>query len=969
MLSELVERKKHIWLTSPHCPMRDIFSYIRKTGKLRSPQIEAIENYLFLKTEGENRPLAELLIEGFFVMDEDYEDIKEREPYALYEFMETNPAAISLYKFAQINNRTQLVEEIRNNRKGIDYEQVIKDLFYKLTYPDYLMSLPMGAGKTFLMAAIIYLDLHLRSTNPASGFAANFLILIPNALKSSIGPSLKNIIKFDPTWVLPPDVATKIKSNIKFEVLDKPKKSRKTLQTSNPNALKVMHATRSGFNHIFLVNAEKIILDDYKENESYDLPSTDEGQVRRNELRYSLSQLPELGIFVDEVHHVHTSDHKEIKLRKVINQWNQVKDHNIFYMLGFSGTPHLPQVNTVKVSDNLSYKMKNITNTVYHYPLYDAVEGFLKRPIIKIGNNKDRAEIITEGVIDFITKFGDKKYNDGRIAKLVIYCPSIEVLEEEVYPLLTGPALKVSAAEILRYHKGNKKYKLSSQNEEDFLSLDNPDSPYRFILLVQVGREGWDCHSLTGVILSQEGDCSKNMVLQTCCRCLREVDQGDEEALIWLNKKNATHLDSQLKKEQDTSIEQLNSASRKRNDLVDLTARLDYLELDKVEYYQLRIQYQDIVVEENAGTARKLNKLSKEIKEGAFARDTKTGITGVGDDGLGQIREERTVYRKQERAVFTHWLLQLSKGSFGLIKIAELLEHEKQLRRIFNLITFKEKGESYWGDSYNAAAVSEINRRVRLCFHKSRRIDYKKYEDKLEVDLFNRTKLKPIVDSDSANYPDKDETAKILEYDSMASRGDNIAEIFDNQHKEAMRKWAKDKEAGKEVEVPKQEKYDESLPIISKNRAFHYIPHSFDASQYEKEFFQKMLASGSLKDMGVEIYYNGKRHIDGFTIECYVRHNNSWRRIGNYTTDFLLIKRDDKNNLHKIMLIETKGEVFSHSPEFQERKKFVDKQFIKQNNELFGYKKFDFMHFLDSERIEASITKLERRASGFFAAN
>ena len=41
--------------------------------------------------------------------------------------------------------------------------------------------------------------------------------------------------------------------------------------------------------------------------------------------------------------------------------------------------------------------------------------------------------------------------------------------------------------------------------------------------IFQVGKEGWDCKSLSGVILSQKGDCPTNMVLQTSCRCLRQV--------------------------------------------------------------------------------------------------------------------------------------------------------------------------------------------------------------------------------------------------------------------------------------------------------------------------------------------------------------------------------------------------------------------------------------------------------------
>ena len=57
----------------------------------------------------------------------------------------------------------------------------------------------MGAGKTYLMAAFIYLDLYFAKnvpTNPA--FAHNFIIFAPSGLKSSVVPSLKTIQDFNP---------------------------------------------------------------------------------------------------------------------------------------------------------------------------------------------------------------------------------------------------------------------------------------------------------------------------------------------------------------------------------------------------------------------------------------------------------------------------------------------------------------------------------------------------------------------------------------------------------------------------------------------------------------------------------------------------------------------------------------------------------------------------------------------------
>ena len=82
----------------------------------------------------------------------------------------------------------------------------------------------MGSGKTYLMAAFIYLDLYLANNDPANpAFAHNFIIFAPSGLKSSVVPSLKTIQNFDPTWVIPEPAATDIKRKISFEVLDQGK--------------------------------------------------------------------------------------------------------------------------------------------------------------------------------------------------------------------------------------------------------------------------------------------------------------------------------------------------------------------------------------------------------------------------------------------------------------------------------------------------------------------------------------------------------------------------------------------------------------------------------------------------------------------------------------------------------------------------------------------------------------------------
>ncbi|MBD3767069.1 MAG: hypothetical protein IE928_03835 [Gammaproteobacteria bacterium] len=120
-----------------------------------------------------------------------------------------------------------------------------------------------------------------------------------------------------------------------------------------------------------------------------------------------------------------------------------------------------------------------------------------------------------------MASFATKPYANGACAKLAIYCGSIERLETQIYPLLLS--MGIPSDIILKYHKGNSIYKVSKEAELAFTALDMPHSRIQIVLLVQVGKEGWDCRRLTGVLLSQKGDCPNTMTLQTACRCLRQM--------------------------------------------------------------------------------------------------------------------------------------------------------------------------------------------------------------------------------------------------------------------------------------------------------------------------------------------------------------------------------------------------------------------------------------------------------------
>ncbi len=168
MLHKIIQLKKNNWLHSDECTVKELVNYLRQKGQLRDTQIEAIETYLFLKIKGQNKPLWQLFSEGFFTNGTDLSKLNINQ--AARDFLTENKYAFALYDFARtkIEKGTLLPELeklIIDKPTELDYETIIKSIFYNVNYSDYLMSLPMGAGKTFLMAAFIYLDLYLRTTS------------------------------------------------------------------------------------------------------------------------------------------------------------------------------------------------------------------------------------------------------------------------------------------------------------------------------------------------------------------------------------------------------------------------------------------------------------------------------------------------------------------------------------------------------------------------------------------------------------------------------------------------------------------------------------------------------------------------------------------------------------------------------------------------------------------------------------
>ena len=942
MFYKIIERKRDEWLNSPCCVVSDLISYIERQHKMRDAQIESIKTYLFLKIECKNQPLWELFASGKF-NSTNVDDLEVNR--ATREILEVNPAALALWEYASISdendnvNSPKIVAAIKKAPDSIDYTGVIKELFFNVTYPDYLFSIPMGAGKTYLMAALIYLNLYFALAEPDNPiFAHNFILFVPSGLKSSIVPSLRDIQNFNPLWILPDPVASNLRSLIQYEWLQESSSASKSNIVKNPNARKIsMHTANPNLMGLVAVtNAEKVILDRVDNNFSIDesllksLPEDErkeyEATRQANELREQIGKIPGLCVLIDEVHHA--SDDQ--KLRKVVNKWTEQSNFNS--VLGFSGTPNMDPASRIKITDELSVKCTQYANVVTYYPLINGIGNFLKIPTVRHAN-LDSTEIISRGLREFFDKYAETVYSNGTSAKVAIYAPKIKDLEEDIYPTACAicAELGINPTEsILKYHKGNSDYQIDEDAQFEFSTLDSPTSKKRIILLVGIGREGWNCKSLTGVILSQRNSCPQNMVLQISCRCLREVDNARKEtALIWLNKFNADKLNQQLQEQQYTTITEF--GGKKLDDLVTLNrySRMEQLKLPPIDYYQININYNTIETAQITDIGDYLRTYQPPVS------DT-TVIYTQGFDPADTASESAVGYDYAESANYRLWFDSIVKESLGLLDIETLTRYEAELKSIFNKIIVVNGEAAVYNTDIDQ---SKVRSDIRNSFATRRRFNISEELMPVEATLLKVNALKsPIEVSKSAIYtPSQEKVAEIIHKDSKP------VETISEEIREYLIEHG----------LP--------LPDVEKSvndRTYHYLPYHLD-STLEDDYLNSVIGYLKSKE-SVEFYFNGDDTLTDFCIRCYTKRGKVWKLDGNYYPDFLMLTRNSDNTINKVIIIETKGEGFAGK--FVPRKQFMEESFIKLNNDKIGYPRFDFLYIEDTltkeERLQKTINKI-----------
>jgi hypothetical protein len=888
-----------------------LVTFMENKGKLREPQLEAIEVYLWLKFVGQNKKLSELIKDGLLY------DKGIAEEYEYFNVFNGNFVMQFLNQFSQDNDLKNFQKLLLNDPKGktTDWNKILEELLHNFEYPNFLYSLPMGAGKTYLMACFIYLDLYFAKINKKDKrFAHNFVVFAPHASKTAILPSLQTIKNFDPEWILPKNEAKLLKQIAHIEVLDSLSSKRKDkLQGNNPNLEKVNRLTQTNnFGLVFITNAEKVVLERYDDK---DLAFVKTGQTyidqklkndikKNNELREKLSQIPNLCVILDEVHHVYKGDgKKEKKLREAVNILNQ---HNhIVNVLGMSGTPFVRT--KVKVGDD-EIKLNQIQDIVYNYSLAAGIGRFLKIPeVVKVEDVKE-STFLTQSLDRFFKDF-DITYLNGAVSKVAFYCPNIKTLNEEILPVIKdwyGKNRKGKEDEIFRYYssvtKENKAYELPKQNLTVFNNLDKPYNKKRIILLVAVGTEGWDCRSLTSVVLPRKTT-TKNFVLQTTARCLREVEKAkNEKALIYLGAGNYDILDKELRENYKLTINDLKITGEN-----DVPVIIRKPKLGKLEYKQIIYKYHINILKQTQDFKTQLQKFDFDVFKKKYDYTAKETTGKISDSGMQSEVSENIEQYITQKYNFSNFIYDLIKALYYQYSPNEILsEYKNELEKIHKVLN-----KNYnWIVNNPKIELKEVANYVA---------SYLTYVIEYKTEIIEDLNLINLLEWTSpafVNYGGGKFLPKIAksQVQRLQKRPNRMVEDF------------------------------EDTDLDPQDISFNYLPYRFD-SDFELSAIDEMLKLNDLSNL--EVYFNGikQQELNSFSIQT---------PQGRYTPDFLIIKRKGKRyelqednkqdeqagEIDKMLIIETKGEPY-YTEEFQQKEKFVKDVFLKHNP------KFENVCFID----------------------
>lgn len=506
------------------------------TAYLRKPQFEALEMYVFIKEFMNNAQVYQMFSDWS----------KRQDKFSDASYYSILDGHISLLGFDETEKQTDAI-----------FKQMKK---VSESYPNYIYALTMGLGKTVLMATCIFYEFLLANKYPKDPrFCHNALVFAPD---KTVLQSLKEIVTLDKSLVVPEEYARVLDANIKIHFLDDAGTTLNTLDDSNFNIIisntqkiivKKKHKEDNAVDKLYKMS--NLLADLYDED---DLQN--DNDLMFNQRFQKLCRLSQIGVYVDEAHHMFgkelekslRTNSAQTSLRSTINLLAEDlsrKGTNVVGCYNYTGTPYVNN--------------KILPEVVYAYGLKESIiNGYLKEVDVQGYENVKNEEFLRAIIKDFWNKYGNKTY-EGLQPKLAIFASRVEEADSEVRPIVESilAELGIPLSKIL-VNVGDSS--ITSNNDiRDFHNLDvegTEGSKKQFIILVEKGREGWNCRSLFGVALYRSPK-SKVFVLQATMRCLRKITDEQQTASVYLSKDNFDTLNDELNKNFNIEIKDLSNTS------------------------------------------------------------------------------------------------------------------------------------------------------------------------------------------------------------------------------------------------------------------------------------------------------------------------------------------------------------------------------------------------------------------------
>jgi hypothetical protein len=516
---------------------------------LREPQFEALEVYVFLKEFMDNAKVEQVFKDWF--------EKKGR-------FAGRKEGGI-----VGDNRQGDLLDQITQEQYKAVFTAMRKNA---RIYPNYIFALTMGTGKTILMATCIFYEFLLGNKfEKDKRYCHNALVFAPD---KTVLQSLKEIESFDLAKVVPPEYVNFLTTHLRFHYLEEAGTSLSTLDRSRFNIvvsntqkiiLKRQRKEKTPIDQLFGATANTVVANGvYAEaSDLYDWDQPEEeAELTTNQRFEKLCRLEQLGIFVDEAHHAFgkalakdmglRAKATDTSLRTTIDilaaSLNKAGTR-VVACYNFTGTPYVGK--------------EVLPEVVYAYGLKEAIDkGFLKKVDLRSYKNTRSEEFVEIAIDRFLEETADLR-PEGMLPKLAFFAATIDELTGDLRPAVERALAKhgIPASRIL-VNVGDEKL-TTNDDIREFNRLDTPSSEKQFILLVNKGREGWNCRSLFGVGLFRAPK-SKVFVLQATMRCLRAVGEAQHTGHVFLSDDNLEILNDELQQNFRISADDLkNIASDK----------------------------------------------------------------------------------------------------------------------------------------------------------------------------------------------------------------------------------------------------------------------------------------------------------------------------------------------------------------------------------------------------------------------